>query len=379
MDPLDPPAGLRDLIARHRCLDGGQSLLQIARRHDGAKTVRFLEYNTYLMKTPTDKPDVDQRTAELGVRLKNDQYDVMALCEVWDYNKALVIPIWNDSVKREVLQGWGWPLDDKQEWPLDHARYARGPGAAGFKMDSGLLQICANPGYKIVSSAQTTFNDLGAMGADAEHADWWSEKGILVTCIDLGVGILEVYGTHLYSGHDVDVYRSNVNDLAQFFREQHNPRNIAIVCGDLNIDARGRDTDPYGALVGAMDGLEMEDVWLKHRGDATHAGYDGVKNAGGYTNTFDNQDDAAKISSEMSQVGPPSEKDSNFCAEPLPGDRPGDRVDYIFLEKPNRSHSFAIDASRIRRRTFLRGVASDMPYLSDHLGLDVTLFASALA
>ena len=82
-------------------------------------------------------------------------------------------------------------------------------------------------------------------------------------------------------------------------------------------------------------------------------------------------------------AGAGSERDF-FCNDLQPADR--GRIDYIFVERPRAEHSFNLDLARVRRRTFGRSdvrVAAQPEendreyYLSDHLGLDTVLIASA--
>jgi hypothetical protein len=56
----------------------------------------------------------------------------------------------------------------------------------------------------------------------------------------------------------------------------------------------------------------------------------------------------------------------------------GGRIDYLFVQRPLPEHTFRLDVSRIRRRPFQRplGPGDSQPFLSDHLGLEVTLFIS---
>jgi hypothetical protein len=69
-------------------------------------------------------------------------------------------------------------------------------------------------------------------------------------------------------------------------------------------------------------------------------------------------------------------KDNTYCRD-LNGKPSGECIDYIFIERPSRDHSFNLDISRLRRRLFPRDQPTEGQYfLSDHLGLDVTLVAS---
>jgi hypothetical protein len=73
--------------------------------------------------------------------------------------------------------------------------------------------------------------------------------------------------------------------------------------------------------------------------------------------------------------------------EPLPASDniPGYRLDYIFIERPTNQHAVDVDLGRIRRRPFWRGgqhprssfrTNGTPNFLSDHLGLEVTLLVS---
>jgi hypothetical protein len=53
------------------------------------------------------------------------------------------------------------------------------------------------------------------------------------------------------------------------------------------------------------------------------------------------------------------------------------RFDYIFVERPSTSHRCRVDPARVRRRQFRRPPFSGgQDYLSDHLGLETTLYVS---
>jgi hypothetical protein len=55
-----------------------------------------------------------------------------------------------------------------------------------------------------------------------------------------------------------------------------------------------------------------------------------------------------------------------------------DFIEKIFhlVERPRSSHTFTLDVSRIRHRAFKRVQPGTVAYLSDHLGLEITLFPS---
>jgi len=313
-------------------------------------------------------PAAETRAGEIGVELAKN-YDLIALCEVWQ-----------NEFRDSILAAWphGVPI-------------SAGPGPAGGLgvMGSGLLVIGANS--KITPVASHVFNTQGVSGMFGRlvDSDLWAGKAVLFTLVDVRVGAIELYSAHLYSGGDLlaavpgmdvkaptedekrGIRNQQVDELIQFFKSTHKPWNVAIITGDFNIDAHNQTE--YNDLMARMNQINMQDYWVAQRTAAP-----------GYTNVSGHDEDAVEITNRMPQVCKRT-KDSHYCDEPAPAATakdlaptgPGDRIDYIFVERPTNDHTFNLDLTRIRRRPFERQNKTEgMNYSSDHLGLDVTFIAS---
>lgn len=332
--------------------------------------VRVLFANTYLLRAlplPGGRwlygaPLVEERAAELGAVL-HDAYDVAALCEVFQ-------PVDRDRLLAEAGVG------------ADRARWVEGPRATPplTFASSGLVTFAS---HRLVRSASTTFRTRGSRLVDS---DAWAAKGVLLAEVDLGLPAnLEVYSTHLFYGGDLlgsdrrhrsaDLHRirqAQLEELLAFVDATHRPENVALVVGDLNVDAEGRGPDSRAtpevgrwtatALHDAMDRAGFDDVW---RTDGEGPGW---------------TCDLLHSPLERFRVDP---DEPDLCAEPAPAVQPGDhlvRIDLAHLQRPTPAHRLAVEVDRVRRRPFFR--ASDAPgrdrmaTLSDHLGLHLELRAA---
>jgi hypothetical protein len=296
------------------------------------------------------KPALEQRAKEIGEELVKPgqlashikNYEIVSLNEVW-FDEAL------KTIKSKT-PGY---------------RHIPGPSKTGSKAlkGCGLLQLVKNrnvteTGYLVFSNRGDEFRD----------ADYWASKGILLSRIDVGVGTIDLYSTHLYSGdglldfpelglgklseNEKGRYRNaQLDEFVEFFRKTHITSNVAIFCGDFNIVAENRD------LISKMNSINLEDCAIRY-GDTggTHGGED--KGADRFAGICD-----LPVSSP-------------YCPY-TGGVRGGERIDYIFIEKPSSSHTFNLDVSFLYRRPFPRSNPTENQYfLSDHIGLEVTLFVS---
>jgi hypothetical protein len=306
------------------------------------------------------KPALNERAREIGPKLMvpmslapglDKSYEIIALCEVW-----------TQEARNQIAAAT----------PL--CAHITGPDKIGSKAlkGSGLYQIVLN--HHVLEQHFMVFNNRGD---ELRDADAWASKGVLLTRIDVGVGVIDLYGTHLYSGDGLldlpsmglgklsEAEKSNIrnaqlDEFIIFFEETHmksNRSNIAIFCGDFNI-AANKD------LIDKMNTINMEDVALRPpvRPDA-------YEESGG---THGDEDAGSDRFNAMCDIS----KDTTYCRDPN-GKPSGECIDYIFIERPTKDHAFNLDISRLRRRLFPRDQATDGQYfLSDHLGLDVTLVAS---
>ena len=322
-------------------------------------TLRFLSYNTYLLaareiRTPLGpvniaaKPARAERATELGQTL--GAYDVCCLSEVFT----------SDSRDR-IVAG------------LDGAVWKTNMGSD----DSGLFFLAK--GRPIAPPETMIFSNRGERLRDS---DAWSKKGILFNVIDVGLGKLEVFQSHLFYGGGLPgidepseddrmlVRRAELAELADFYRRHHRPKNIAVVTGDFNIN--GADPRQYAAVRETMDSLNLHDLW-------SWDVYEQDPNQG-YTCRFTDGPEEGWWRNFLpicAPIGIGAGLAEDYCHDYLTyGKQPRGvgRYDYIFVERPTNAH---LEVSRILRRPFQRNrVTHKEQYLSDHLGLDVTIYLS---
>jgi hypothetical protein len=320
-----------------------------------------------------EKPALFSRAPEIGDALNGDatdRYDLAGLCEVW-----------TADVRDSLLDRWGIARDSQH--------VALGQLESSVYVGDGLL-IGSKDG-RIVETERRPYTTRGIhrefraldMLADDEL---FAQKGALLARINMGVGTVDMYLTHLYFGtglvsqaswwwalgmivpgtHEPTnaereaVRSAQLAELGDFIQETRRPENIVMVCGDLNIDGTGNNADYAGlmAVQQLMTKHNLIDVWASQRGQDP-GGIGG--GTGGDFNAI----------CGVLQAG-----DSRFCKDPssIGG---GYRIDYILMERPRAQHAFMLDVTRVRRRPFTRPQATDgETFMSDHLGLDCTLLAS---
>jgi hypothetical protein len=303
------------------------------------------------------KPALNERAREIGPKLMgpmslapglDKSYEIIALCEVW-----------TQEARNQIAAA------------TPQCAHIAGPDKTGSKAlkGSGLYQVFSN--HRVLEQHFMVFNNRGD---ELRDADAWASKGVLLTRIDVGVGIIDLYGTHLYSGDGLidlpsmglgklseaeksSIRNAQLDEFVIYFNETHLRSNIAIFCGDFNI-AANKD------LIDKMNTINIEDVALR-----PPVGPDAYEESGG---THGGEDAGGDRFNAMCDIS----KDIAFCCDPN-GKPSGECIDYIFIERPTEDHTFNLDVSRLRRRLFLRDQATEGQYfLSDHLGLDVTLIAS---
>lgn len=336
-----------------------------------------------------DKPALEERATAIGQVCAASGYDILALSEVWDQQPD------KDAARKRILGAW----DGSSR--MVHATW--GPEKAGDALlDSGLFRITLD-GRRIVESQTLIFENRGNRVQDT---DAWACKGVLLTRIDVGVGVIDLYNTHCISGNDLlghsdvgkhipalqvpegyeDALRlAQAGELREFVRTSHLPENVAIICGDTNIRAEEAapgfpETPTYRALKGLLTDIPLEakpvsvsfdDLWAMQR-----AFRPARLNNQGYTH---GDSDVSERFAEHCPVMPsPDDPDQAECDEQqATNPQHGGRIDFIFIERPTADHAFTLDCSRVRRRPFRHaGLPEQQLYLSDHLGLDLTLIAS---
>lgn len=317
------------------------------------RQLRLLSYNAFLMhiRVPTRgwgrdvmaAPAYRDRATEIGEALAG-HYDAVALMEVFD-----------EAEQAAVVAGWS----------ARPATHVFGPGPSPLRKSSGLVTIV--DGVDLARTAQHRFEHRGSLLHDA---DVLSNKGVLLTEIDLGgPANLELYSTHLVAGNDfrrrpggANPFRlQQVEELLAFVGRQHDPANVALVVGDLNVDATaeaGPLLDEHHAVRDVFGRASFDDLWEQH--------------GSGAGPTFCDLGAARQICS-------PDPHDDRYCAEPAPTDAPvgAKRIDHAWLQRASDQHRIAVVVRAVRRRCFPRPAGAAgvdaMPFLSDHLAVDLDL------
>ena len=339
--PVSPANTLRTLGNEHRRLDKNEeiSFRDIFNRHNksNTKVVRFLCYNTWLLHAPfgNSKPVIPYRAYLMGLEFKNSGYDIAVLTEVFDKDDATLI---------KKKSGIKW---------------ARSGHDGSFTESGGGLYTLSN--LTITDSGKHEFDEDGGWGI----IDSWAEKGILWTEMDMGIGKIDLYTTHLVYGSKTteevvgaDVEKlaveistpivvnrekersklrlAQVRELREFISKTHKPRNIAIIAGDFNIGANQNLNGfrPYQKMMNLLSDIPLhdgtkttfEDLWTT-KGDTLGA----TNNS--YTKCKKRYGDG-----------------TIFCDDS--GNAENGRIDYVFIEQPTKEHNFTVDTTVIRRRPF---------------------------
>lgn len=320
------------------------------------------------------KPTLNQRADVIGRHLVGSNvYDVCCLSEVFA----------EDTHKR-ILSS----LDNT--W--DHRM---GPDASGAWtiIGSGLLFLARK--WPIVRQASIVYAERGNKQRDS---DAWANKGILLNVLRLAAGDLEIFQTHTFYGGGLPnlsgpssqerraVTQKELDELVAFYHLHHNVKNVAIITGDFNLN--GADvTGDYSHIERTFAKINMRDAWM----------YPGQlhRNDGGYTCRYtdgsdsENEKDFSNVGAVLAEQDPALSMLTTYCKDDVPGKgyappptREGTgRMDYIFVENPTPEHAYHLDVSRILRRSFPQktddGGEQEL-FLSDHMGLDCTLFLSPL-
>ncbi len=301
------------------------------------------------------KPALEERASEYGSALSG--YDVCCLCEVW-----------TEDSRHRIFDGL-----DRHLW-----RSSIGPDGSGdwTLAGSGLFFLAKLP---IVRTETMVYSNLGKRLRDS---DAWSKKGAMLNVLDLGFGHLELFQTHLFYGGGLkvvaepstedrmSVWSAELEELAAFIRRHHQPENVALLTGDFNM--RGGDAHEYGKLRHAMDALDLHDPWA----------WDvyGNNPSEGLTCRYTDTEPLVRTFDAECRYQPDGDVgqicDDRF--EDFKSPRPPfgvGRYDFLFAERPKREHRYSLEVSRVLRRPFRRARITDgESFLSDHLGLDATLF-----
>lgn len=361
--------------------------------------------NLRVVYNPKAAPELDKRADEIGAEVSD--YDWVSLCEVWDQSRK------NKILKTNSIFDLNNDLQVSCSGPPDP------PNGAWQTQGSGLLIF--SPTYNLECKATHLFKKTGVQrlmpgGCDfgpLVDVDHWARKGIQLSILNIDNARVELYSTHLYSGGDLadapllglaeptpeekaDVKLAQVDELKSFIRATHDPRNVAIIAGDFNIEAISSTykkiveklfASDFKSLFPGFIGrqIQFDDWWgLKiFRNIFPKGEEDSEFQTQGHTNR---DDDTTNTFDTICKIFPPDLTKPNsgslndyYCDESKSYNEnaTGERIDFIFIERPTELHSFMLDISRVRRRAFKRSdPPSPQPFLSDHLGLEITLFVS---
>jgi endonuclease/exonuclease/phosphatase family metal-dependent hydrolase len=399
MDPTlaDGPRSLKQLMLWHNIGPGEpMGLARIVNRHrpDRSVALRFLSYNTYLLRLTLDlpivgkhdltaKPETEARSTEIGQRLSSQRYDLACLYEVFQ-----------ESEQQRVIAGMSSP-------PLANIF---GGWASSLLFISKASPVVRSAVHVFSQRGKTYKVDLGVESFEVSaDSDWYARKGVLMVEIDTGLRYpgdaspvaIEIYATHmvwggglpsavtdaltaLTFGDDIapltpkerfDLQMAQVDEFVAFYSANHRARNVAILCGDFNID--GSNPALYGPLLDRLRPLNLVDAWADGRYPA--------EIRAGQTARNDDGDGPREADFSNVCVPLPGPGGADYCDESanLVSAVPGGRLDYIFVEQPAAIHRCRVDFGRVRRRQFRRATPTgDQRFLSDHLGLETTLFVS---
>jgi len=423
MDPVVPPRSLVALAAMHRW-PGGESptvisFRDICERHrDRTRHLKTLFYNTWLLPGVTletycqaikkrlktelariaEKPIRQVRAQEIAESLVANEYDIVALAEVFDLE---IINLITNIVSEDVDQ-LSQELGPEPDGVISSVSV--GAEVLGLLPIPGLLEILGascppffsrrigaepiNSGLMTLGINRTLSNPMSMIyenrGNPLKDADYWSSKGVLRVEIPTSVGIIELYSTHNHAGGGLDVTgspsvedrntvrRSQYQALREFIEESRDPRNICVVVGDFNRNGMDLSDDPeYQFLISEMGHVGLEDLWVSRARDE-----------------FNKPNPQPTVLRRNNPLGWYREEvcrlDGSYCDDLAVPEtfeteqRPG-RIDYIFVEQQTAEHSFILDVTRPRRVPFSKDpITEGIEHLSDHVGLELTLIASAL-
>ncbi len=354
MDDRSPVNSLRSLAKQHRWLssiENSISFRHIVDRHKGgteSKDISFLFYNTWLIDGVAgigSAPWLSIRADLIGKEIRNSRYHIAALCEVFEekYQKLIkkqrfshhaMGPVWTFG---NVSSG----LYTLSKFPLTYKRHRfeeKGPS-----LISGVGESVFSPIIKIITNPK---------GQNRINPDYHSNKGVLLTTIDLGIGKIDLYTTHLFWGsgdfnslEKTNIQLKQLQELTEYIKETHNPKHVIIVAGDMNINPgrsanNGNAYERMKALFSSItlkngSKISLEDLWKIKGGKkgGTNMPTKGCEPAKRY------EDPSSGICYCNDDTAETENHDEG-------------RYDCIFVQKPAESHDIIIDFSAMKRRPF---------------------------
>jgi hypothetical protein len=317
------------------------------------------------------KPGWEARAPAIGDTL--GVYDACCLCEVY-----------NDTA-RHALRTHANEAAQSNYQAITGAEANDGDSIAG----SGLYFLVRK--FPVLATHKMVFSNRGKRLRDA---DSWTDKGVMLNVLDVGVGHVEVFQTHFFYGggmlfgtptdaQRMEVWRSALDELKGFFDHHHQPENIAIVTGDFNMD--GANIRHYAEMRRRFDAMRLQDVWAwdalenfpSEGMTCRYTDSGSPTDGGGYEVYFK--------SCALVDMG--GGRHVSHCDDRVGHAQPKKgvgRYDYVFLSRPAREHRFLANVSRVARRPYLidssGGYSSTMGwelFLSDHIALDCEFFFRA--
>jgi hypothetical protein len=351
----------------------------------GEENFTFLFYNTWLLDgvdlprvefgplgsvspgTIGRMPDLEGRTRDLGRALTESNYDIVALCEVFQAETREALAEQVEGIVDSHAGPGSIPLE-RIDFPSKH---------------SGLYTLTAN-GNPIVGSADVGFTHRGNSLRDA---DFYANKGAQHIEVDIGPGNVDVFTTHLLHGGDLNLdpadipfadpasieeYRARqLDELGEFVQRAGTEENITIVAGDFNLNTENpelvpeRNRDEADVFEAFKSECSLYDPWERHGGQVG-------------TTYIEHGPPGGMDRAKIDPINPNYLEDhGERCDYP---DVPDRRIDYVLIEEPQPEHTIDLTVEHIRRRHFWRGKTNtrefwatpDVPnYISDHIGLEL--------
>lgn len=329
-----------------------RSLRSVLDRHRKGVKHRMLWQNVQLPDSRALNENLAAIACAFGGRFGRAGFDIVGMCE---------IP--RSNLMRQLEEGYGLFYPDTQE------RMALS--------DLGVLIGQRRRGEdsvarKIVHADGNKFERSGPLGTSFGKEGWLR---VVIEVPSLpGNPRFELFVTHLQGvfgeipGTDVDegfwdkkqqTKMAQLEELIDEIRERNDekPQHPKIVMGDFNVHSRGRGgfDDRSGVLKGqyysdlmlGMQEVGMQEVWLTFGGPGPN-----------------NKECPNKADGYLCDPFTPHSK--NYYR--------GDRLDYVFIEKPRPEHELQIDISRVKMTGWPNGSSSN--YLSDHVGIAFEILTS---
>lgn len=346
------PEGYTDkgIIENHRWVDPNErdtqtdewrSIRNVVDRHRNGVRHRMLCQNMRLPSSSGILGVRRNRAEEFGERFGAAGFDIVGMCEV--PSKTLL---------NHVKQGYD------SDYPDNERKWA--------PKDLGVLVGQRRNGEstvqrKISWKEANRYEESGPAGAGLSK-EGWLRTVIQVTTLP-GDPKFEVFVTHLqgvFGGRKdrkQQVKISQMRELRDEIKERNEekPHQPKIVMGDFNIHSRDggygdgvRNAQYFSNFMQQMHSVGMQDVWLTYGGP----GPDNKKH---------------KPQSDGYSLDPFQPVNSSYYR--------GNRLDYVFVEKPRSVHDIHIDISRAKNVTW-PSPEYNVDYLSDHIGVVFDIITS---